>query len=74
MSIHKLQHSICTNLYNYQIMNLEKAMDTLQTTSRFQLGAEKVLRYQGDPLIKGDNTAEHIARMARLAGYLMPYF
>ena len=54
-------------------LTTKEALSILDTLSDFHLGAEKVLRYVGDPYVKGDNIAEHTARTVRLAIYTMPF-
>jgi hypothetical protein len=49
------------------------ALSILETTSDFQLGAEKVERFVGCPYVDGDNVALHTARSVRIAVYVMPF-
>lgn len=49
------------------------ALSILETTSDFQLGAEKVERFVGCPYVDGDNVALHTARSVRIAIYAMPF-
>jgi 5'-deoxynucleotidase YfbR-like HD superfamily hydrolase len=55
-------------------LTLQEASDIINTVQVFHLGAEKVLRYSKNPYVEGDNLAEHLSRMARLAVYAMPFF
>lgn len=52
---------------------IKDATNVIQTVTKFQLNAEKVLRYIGNVYVDGDNIAEHTARAARLAIYVMPF-
>ncbi|OGI67126.1 hypothetical protein A2823_01705 [Candidatus Nomurabacteria bacterium RIFCSPHIGHO2_01_FULL_41_91] len=54
-------------------LTIQEALRILDTASDFHLGAEKVLRFVGDPNVDGDNIAEHTARAMRLAVYAMPF-
>ncbi|MEI6660094.1 MAG: HD domain-containing protein, partial [bacterium] len=49
------------------------ASNIIETLTDFQLGAEKVYRFIGNPYVDGDNIAEHTARIVRLAIYTMPF-
>lgn len=44
----------------------------LDLTAHFQKEAEKILRYDKNPFVKGDSIAEHLARAARLLTYIAP--
>ncbi len=48
------------------------AKNILGLVTYFQGRAEEVLRFEGNLLIKGDNVAEHTARLARLVLYISP--
>lgn len=54
-------------------MNTKNAEGILKTTSVFQIRAQEIFRYEGNPYVKGDSIAEHLARCFRIAGYIMPY-
>lgn len=44
----------------------------LNYVGEFQTKAQKVMRYIGNPYVKGDNVAEHIARLVRLVVCIAP--
>lgn len=46
---------------------------TLEIVSQHQLIDQSLKRYEGDPNVSGDDTAQHIARVGKLAAFLMPF-
>lgn len=44
----------------------------LDLVASFQIEAQKIKRYEGNPFVVGDNIAEHLARAARLLVYITP--
>jgi 5'-deoxynucleotidase YfbR-like HD superfamily hydrolase len=53
-------------------MNQQEATKILEFVSNFQNKAQTIERFVGNPYVKGDNIAEHLARMARLFLYIIP--
>jgi hypothetical protein len=51
-------------------MNSSEVSNLSQLVEKFQLGGERVARYEGNPYVIGDNIAEHIARGVRLISYI----
>lgn len=49
-----------------------KALETLLYVSRFQNAAQAIERFDGNPYVKGDNIAEHLARLAKLLICIAP--
>lgn len=54
-------------------MNVADAKSILAKVSQFQLRAESIMRYEGNPYVEGDNIAEHQSRCIRIAAYIMPH-
>lgn len=44
----------------------------LEHVSSFQLPAQRIRRYEGNPYVQGDSIAEHIARAVRMLIYVAP--
>ena len=53
-------------------MNKSDAIKILEFVSNFQIKAEAIKRYEGNPYVKGDNIAEHLSRVARLLICIAP--
>ncbi len=56
-----------------ELVHRDNLHSTLDLVSQHQLIDESLRRYEGDPNVHGDDTAQHIARVGKLAAYVMPY-
>lgn len=53
-------------------MNKDGAKKILEFISNFQIKAQNIKRYEGNPYVNGDNIAEHLSRVMRLLVCLTP--